>query len=151
MDLPDRRRGDRHPIEVDERALERKAELGLDDLFDLFERERPHVVLERAKLRDDVRRDDVGPGREQLPELHEGRAELLEHLAEVNATLGRCFGFDRRALPPRQQVGQPVLVEEVPEPVADGDLRNLRQAPQIPLSRLRRHGVSVARVRGKPC
>jgi hypothetical protein len=59
--LPDRGCGDRLPVERDERPLERKAELGLDDLFDLLERERPHVVLQRAKLRDDVRGDDVGP------------------------------------------------------------------------------------------
>ena len=39
------------------------------------------ALLEAAELGDDVRRHDVGPRGEQLAELHEGRAELVQHLA----------------------------------------------------------------------
>ena len=49
--LPDRRGRDRRRIEVEERALEREAELRLDDLLDLLERERPDVVLQRRAAR----------------------------------------------------------------------------------------------------
>ena len=145
MHLADRRGGDRRRVEVEERALERQAELALDDLLDLLERERPDVVLQPAQLGDDVRRHDVGPRREQLAELHERRPELVEHLAQVGAALSRGVALERRALAPRQQVGQPVLLEEVAEAVPHRDLRDLGEPPEVPLRRPRRHGISVAR------
>src|SRR4051812_23992453 len=46
VDLADRRSGDRRRVEVEECPLEGEVELGFDDLLDLLERERPHVVLE---------------------------------------------------------------------------------------------------------
>ena len=48
------------------------------------------LVLERLQLEDDVRADDVGARREELPELHERRPELIEHLAET-LPAGRPF------------------------------------------------------------
>src|SRR5205085_854549 len=75
--LSDRRGGHRLGLELEEEAVERLAELLADDPLDVGEREWPNVVLERAQLGDDVRRDDVRTGREQLPELHERGAELV--------------------------------------------------------------------------
>ena len=69
----------------EEQPLDRLPELLANRALDVLERERPHVVLERAELADDVRRNDVGPGREQLAELDERRAELVEQLAQVMA------------------------------------------------------------------
>ena len=73
--LADRGRGDRHLVELLEDLLDGQAELlprspgapasngsGLG------------VVLQAAQLGQDVRRHDVGPRREQLAELDEGRA-----------------------------------------------------------------------------
>ena len=54
-----------------------------DHPLDIGERERPDVVLEASQLADDVGRHDVRPRREQLAELHERRAELVEHVAQV--------------------------------------------------------------------
>ena len=85
MHLADRRRRDRHRIELGEQPLERVPELGLDHTANVGEWERAHVVLEGAKLDDDVRRDDVGASGEQLPELHERRPELVEHVPQVLA------------------------------------------------------------------
>jgi hypothetical protein len=85
--LADRRGGERLAVELEEEALDREAEVFLDDALDLFVREGPHVVLEAAELGDDVRGEDVGTHREQLAELDEGRAELVEELAEMLATL----------------------------------------------------------------
>ena len=76
-----------------------RLEVFADHALDVRVRERPDVVLEAAQLGDDVRRDDVGPRREQLAELDEGRAELVEHLAQVLAALGR------RALSGRASAG----------------------------------------------
>src|SRR5439155_10863362 len=119
-------------LELDEELLERQAELFSDHLLDIRERERTNVVLEAAKLRDDVRRQDVRPGREQLAELDERRPELVEHLAQVLTALRRLpVEVDARTAS-RKQVGQPVGVEPVAEPVSDRDLRDLRQAAEIP-------------------
>ena len=133
--LADRRRRDRHRIELEEQPLDRVAELLLDHALGLLERERPHVVLEAAQLGDDVRRHDVGARREQLPELHERRPELVEQLAQMLAARGRpcssyIVGEPRLRGAARQQVGQLVRLEEVAEAVAHHDLRDLRQAAE---------------------
>src|SRR6266545_2768294 len=85
--LADRRRRDRLGVELDVEALDRLAELLEHHALDLLVREGAYVVLEAPQLGDDVRREDVGPHREQLAELDEGRAQLLEELAEVLAAL----------------------------------------------------------------
>ena len=135
MHLADRRGGDRRRLELEEQPLERVAELLLDHALGLLERERAHVVLQPAQLDDDVGRHDVGPRREELPELHERRPELVEHLAQVlaargrgGALLGRHVGEPILRGAPRQQVAQLVRLEEVAEAVAHHDLRDLRQA-----------------------
>ena len=87
MHLTDRRGGDRLFAELEEQALDWLTELLAYDLLDVGERKRADLVLELSQLDDDVRRDDVGPRGEQLPELHERRAELVEHLAQVLASL----------------------------------------------------------------
>src|SRR5947207_2542237 len=58
--LPDRGGGDRGRVELEEELVQREAQIRLDDLLHLLERERAHVVLQGAQLGDDVRRDDVG-------------------------------------------------------------------------------------------
>ena len=112
------------------------------DLLDLRERERADVVLEAAQLGDDVGREHVGPRREQLAELDEGRAELVEHLAQVLAALRR-LAVDLLPRPAaREEIGQPVGVEPVAEAVPDGDLGDLRQAAEVARGRLS-HRFSV--------
>ena len=151
--LADRGRGDRGRIEVQEEPLERVAQIVLDHPLGLLERERAHVVLERSQLDDDVRRDDVGPRREQLPELDEGRAELVEQLAQMLAarrarSLGlRGRGDARLGGAPGQEVGELVRLEEVPEAVPHHDLRDLREASEAAGCRLG-HGVKCGMRRG---
>ena len=135
MHLADRRGRDRRVLEVEEEPLERVAELLLDHALGLLERERPDVVLQPAQLDHDVRGHDVRPGREELPELHERRPQLVEHLTQVLAAGGRCTllgrhvgeAVFRRAA--GQEIAELVRLEEVAEAVAHHDLRNLRQAP----------------------
>ena len=132
MDLADRGGGDRLAVELEEEALDRLAELLLDHALDVLVRERAHVVLEPAELGDDVRRQDVRPHREELAELDEGRAELVEELAEVLAALGRrALGELAAVAPAGQEVGQLVALEEVAEAVPDGDLGDLRQPAEV--------------------
>jgi hypothetical protein len=98
--------------------------------------------LEPSQLRDDVGRKHVGPHRQELPELHERRTELVEQLAEVASPLGGSVGYDLSVV--TDEIGQPVPVEEVAEAVPDGDLGDLGDAPQATRRRLC-HAVSVAR------
>src|SRR6185295_7582182 len=107
-------------LELEEEALDRVAEVLDDHALRLLERKRTDVVLEPAQLRDDVRRHDVRTRREQLPELHEGRPELVEQLAEMPAPLGRPGLLRHRretrlGAPARQQVRELVRLEEVAE------------------------------------
>ena len=140
--LPDRGGGDGGRLELREELLDRKPEVLADHPLDVLVRERPHVVLQGLQLEHDVGRDDVGPRREQLAELDEGRAELVQHLAEVLAALGGR-ALRRETLLSGQQVGQPVGLEEVAEPVLDRHLGDFRHAPEI-AGRRAGHGLSVA-------
>jgi hypothetical protein len=147
MHLADRGGRHRRRVELEEELLDRELQVLADHPLDLGEREGRGVVLERPQLRDDVRRDDVRAGREQLPELDERRTELVEHLAQVLAPRGPAgLGLQarHRRARPRQQVGQLVGLEEVAEPVPDRDLGDLGHAPEAALRRLR-HAFSVAR------
>ena len=132
VDLADRGRGHRLAVELEEETLDRLAELLADDALDLLVGERAHVVLKPAQLGDDVRRQHVGPHREELAELDEGRAELVEELAQVLPALRRCAVGDPRAVPAtREEVGQLVALEEVAEAVPDGDLGDLSQPAEV--------------------
>ena len=81
--LADRCGGHRLLLELDEEPRDRLVQVLEDDPLDVRVRERRDVVLEAAELGDDLGRDDVRPRREELPELHERRPELVEHLAQV--------------------------------------------------------------------
>jgi hypothetical protein len=144
--LADRRGRDRGLLELGEQLFDRELELLADDALYVLVREGAHVVLERLKLGEDVGRNDVGAGREELAELDESRAELVEHLAQVLAPLGRA-ALGRHALAAGDQVGQTVGLEEVAEAVLDRDLRDLGDAPEVP--RLRAcHAVQCATRQG---
>ena len=149
--LADRRRRHRFLLERGEELLDGELELLADHALDLGEGERRDVVLEGAQLDDDVRRHDVGTRREQLPELDERRPELVEHLAQVLAALGRCrLRLERHGCPrPGQEVGQLVRLEPVAEAVPYGDLGDLRHAPEVALLGGLRHAISVARFAAK--
>ena len=137
MDLADRCCCEWLGVELEEETLDRQAELLLDDTFDVLVRERAHVVLEASELRDDVRRQDVRPHREQLAELDEGRAQLVEELAEALASLRGRSLEDLPVSAPREKVGQLVALEEVAEAVPDGDLGDLRQPAEVACLRRR--------------
>src|SRR5262245_2085235 len=129
MHLADRGRGERREVELEEGAVHAQVELGLDDLLHLLERDRRRVVLEISKLRDDVRGDHVRTRREQLPELHERRAELVQHGAETPAAIGR--GRDLPVLTWRE-VTEAVSAQDVAEAVACRHLRDLGETPEVP-------------------
>ena len=114
-------------LELQEQPVDRLTEVLADRALDVLEGERPHVVLQRAQLADDVRRDDVRTGRQQLAELHERRAELVEQLTEMVAAwrdaLGAADVSPARAM----------AFDHVAEAVPDRYLGDFAQAPEVPL------------------
>ncbi len=110
-------------LEALEGLLDREAELLLDHLTDHGQLEGSHLVLQLHQFLDDVGGQDVWSRAEQLAELHEGRSQFVEHLADVAAALS---GW-RRARPAPVPEGreETVPLEEVAEAVTEGDLRDL--------------------------
>ncbi len=76
MHLRDRGGGDRL-AELDEQARQRRLERGLDALHRDLARQRRDAVLQPLQLARDLVADDVGPGGEELAELHIGRTQPL--------------------------------------------------------------------------
>ena len=101
------------------------------------------VVLERLQLEDDVRRDHVWPGRKELAELHEGRAELVEHLPKSLAARRSLTARLDLTLTPRDDVDEPIGLEEVSEAVLRRDLRDLGETAELPNGRPRAHGSNL--------
>jgi hypothetical protein len=146
--LADRGGGDRRRVEVGEELLDAQLEVLADDALDVLVRDRPDVVLELLQLGHDVGRDDVGAGREELAELDEGRAELVEHLAQVPAALGGAGrgGAEPRAARAAGRSGGGL--EEVAEAVPDRDLGDLGDPAEVPAAGRARHALSVTRAQG---
>ena len=84
--LRDRGGRERLRVETDERFL---AEVLAQHRLDLRERDRRDGVDEAAELLDVDVGQEIGPRREELPELDERRPELLEALAERLRSLAR--------------------------------------------------------------
>ena len=143
--LADRGRRDRDRVERGEELVDRRPQVLLDHPLDVGVRERPHVVLELAQLGDDLGRDDVGAGREQLAELDERRPELVERLAQVAAERGQVLVVDHGRAAKRAPL------EHEPEAVPRRHLRDLAQ-PSDGLAPLRQagHGAMVRGPRGLP-
>jgi hypothetical protein len=86
--LPEARAAERLVVERGEQLPDAPAELRLDRRLDLGEPDRRHVVLQLLQLADVGRGQQVRARRQHLPELHVGRPELHEPLAEGLRPLG---------------------------------------------------------------
>jgi hypothetical protein len=91
-----------------------------DHRLELGEGHRRHVVDESRQLLDVDVRHQVGPGREELPELHISGAELLERMAELARRLGR-----RGPL-----AGHADLTQNAEQPASPRDLPDLESPSQ---------------------
>ena len=127
--LADRRRRHRLPVEAGEDLGQRGLELLLQHLGDGVARRRAHVVLEHAQLGGGLRRDEVGAGGEDLPELHEHAPALLQR--EAQAAHGRPVGrgLDLVLAPEPERRAEPVAHRDA------GDLRVALHAPPAPPQR----------------
>ncbi len=80
--LADRRGGERRLVEALVDLVERTAQGVLDSLLDVGERDRVHLVLELFQLGDPGGGDHVRAGGRDLPEFHEGGAEVHRDQAD---------------------------------------------------------------------
>ena len=78
MDLRDAGAGERLGAEVGEDLLERAPQRRLDDAARLFEGDLRDAVLQGLELVAERLRDEVGARGEDLAQLHEGRAQVLQ-------------------------------------------------------------------------
>ena len=116
VDLRDRGRGERLGVDARERLL---SDGVADRALDPRERDRRNLVGELGELVDVDVGKQVGARRQQLPELHEGGAELLECRAEL-----------ARALTRRGTVADEAdLAEHAQQALAPGDLGHLERTP----------------------
>ena len=135
--LADRGGRHRHRVEGGEQVADLAVQLLADHLLHLLVGEGRDRVLQQAQLADDLGRHQVGADREQLAELDEGRAQLVQHLAQVPAArLQRHLRLVPRA--PRPPL------ERIPEAVPGGHLGDLTNAGDLGAPRgLRLHEAMV--------
>ena len=126
--LTDRRRRDRLPVERDERLVDRAVQLFFEQRRDRVAVGRPHVVLEPRQLTDRVGREQVGAGRQDLAELDEHPAALLER--EPQAA--------HRREPLAVEIVLRAEAERRPQPVAGGDAGDLGVATDAATAALER-------------
>ena len=116
MDLRDRSRGDRRRVERREDLGGRPAVLLTQDLLDLFESERAHRRAQCRELGDVRLGEQIGPGAQELTQLHEGRSQVLQDQPQpTGPILGRDPGtqrdpLDRPNQPLQVQGGHDILV-----------------------------------------
>ena len=137
--LGDRGGGDRLGVEGGEHLLDGPAQPGLEQLPDRLRRGRGDLVLEPAQLGHHPGREQVGAGRQDLAELDEHAAALLEGLAQAPGGRG---GRGRERL----LAGRLAQAEERPEAVLDrapGDLGVAGQAAAGAADRPRRVGTDT--------
>src|SRR5581483_2518768 len=93
--------------------------------------------LQARELRRVRRRDEIAARRQDLPELDEHPAAVLERAAKANGRGQASLAVDTVVAPARHETDRRT------EPVTDGDARDLRvpaHAPAAPLQRSERAG-----------
>lgn len=110
MNLRDGCGGERLLVDEGEGLRQAHAELGGQDLLHLGERKRRHVVLQPRERLGVRLRDDIGPRRQQLPELDEGRPEFLDVACQLLG-LGRRLARVRLLL--RHELRQAGVLDQV--------------------------------------
>jgi hypothetical protein len=142
--LADRRRGERHAIELGERGGERAiAERRARGLHRLAGRHGRHVALQTLERARHLGRQQIFARAEQLAELDVGRAEIREHarepLAEPLALAGRAAvrGDAQAEAEPRDHLAEPVTREHERHALkaAGGDHAGLRFSESVRYSK----------------
>src|SRR5215203_7401690 len=127
VDLPDARRAERRRVERGEQLIDGSPELTLDYLLGKPWRHGRSRVLELLELGEYSFRQYVRACGEDLPELDEGRPQIVEGAPEPDAEVGREELLQALLLPP-----VPPDVEDEAETVTHEDAAYLREPPEVP-------------------
>src|SRR5690606_34492778 len=95
-----------------------------------------HIVLQMLQLREDIPGNDIGPGAQDLSQLDEGGAQLLQGLPQTNAAAaGALSPFHGQYSPPeREHVMEVQLLDKITKAMAQKDLHDLAIAAQLPVA-----------------
>lgn len=93
MDLGDRGSGERFALECPEDLVKRASQGAVQLALGLLRRERPGMLAQVPQLPQIGLREEVWPHAEGLADLEEGRAKIVERLAQVQRQ-GRRIGAD---------------------------------------------------------
>ena len=153
VDLRDRGRGQGLVVELAEHLVHGAAELVLDELADPLAAEGLDLVLQLAQLGHELERDQVGAGRHDLAQLHEGRAEVLQRepdpLLGLELDHGRVGVRDHARLDPLQDRVEPDPRHGVAEAVLQQHLEDLRQPLQAADPLRNRNDAHRAPIKGR--
>src|SRR5215208_53169 len=127
VDLPDARRTERHRVERGEQIIDGSLELTLDYLLGHPCRHGRSGVLELLELGEYSLREYVRACGENLPELDEGRSQVVEGAPQPDTKVGREELLQALLLPP-----VPSDVEDEAETMAHQNAADLGEAPEVP-------------------
>src|SRR5919112_151424 len=127
VDLPDARRAERHRVERGEQLIDGSPELALDNLLGKPCRHGRSRVLEFLELGEYSFRQNVRACGEDLPELDEGRSQIVEGAPQPDTEVGREELLQALLLPP-----VPPDVEDEAEAMAHENAADLGEAPEVP-------------------
>src|SRR5215212_5462560 len=127
VDLPDARRAERHRVERGEQLIDGSLELPLDYLLGKPWRHRRGRVLQLLELGEYSFRKYVRACREDLPELDEGRPQIVESAPQSDTEVWRQELLQAFLLPP-----VPPDVEDEAEAMAHQNAADLGEAPEVP-------------------
>src|SRR5712691_6149560 len=130
--LGDRRGRHRGGVDRGEELVGGFAQALLDQLQDQLHRHGRGAILKMAELGDEIRRQDVGPRGEDLPQLDEGGPQLRQGLAEA-ARGGGAHLFRRgpHFLATAEDVPDLGAIPELAESVARDDHADLAQSLEV--------------------
>ena len=123
MHLGDRGRSQRRGVEAGEGLGHRPAQRLLDDLPGRIAIEGCDLVLQQGQFFGDVRRHQVAPGGQDLPELDEDRAQLLQGQAQARTARQRGH-LRRRTRHERLAQAQPALRRGVIEQIVQAVMQD---------------------------
>ena len=168
VDLGDRGGGNRDIVEAREDLIDRPLPLGFENGPRLLDRKGRNLILELAELLDERAGNEVGPNGEDLPELDERGAQLLEREPDPLGEGGPFLGEGTvRSFPPshpeepdpppeRNEPPQVQALEELPEPVLEKNVDDVPETPDVPVRMAdpkeieRRHRTADARQPSPP-
>src|SRR5215204_1252086 len=129
-------------LELEEKTLQHVLELRLQESSYLREGDRRHRTRRQCELRRHIRRKNVAPSREHMPQLHERRPQLFQRQAQPDRDPADVSCSASQKEPPAEYVSEPVTGANLGDPGRPSG-RPFRQSLR---DVLHFHGKSIAAI-----